>query len=96
MWITIMAFAQPATFDEQWDDERVKSYLNRQAPAGENADFNALYVAYKHMRPADFARFLVFFKAEGRNVNALNAQGKSFLSLVQEHPTSVDFVALLQ
>jgi hypothetical protein len=48
------------------------------------------------MRPADFARFLVFFKAEGRNVNALSAQGKSFLSLVQEHPTSVDFVTTLK
>lgn len=33
-----MAFAQPATFNEHWSDERVKSYLNRQAPAGENAD----------------------------------------------------------
>ena len=58
-----MAFTQPANFNEEWSDERVKSYLNHQAPDGDNPDFNVLYVAYKHMRAADFARFLVFFKA---------------------------------
>lgn len=91
-----MAFAQPATFNEHWSDERVKSYLNRQAPAGENADFNALYIAYKHMRPADFERFLTFFKAEGRDVNAKNAQGITFLELVQQHAHAHEFVALLK
>ncbi|HQV22519.1 MAG: PA4642 family protein [Moraxellaceae bacterium] len=90
-----MAFAQPATFNEQWSDERVKSYLNRQAPTGENADFNALYIAYKHMRPADFERFLVFFKADGRDVNAKNAQGLTFAELIKQHPHAREFVALL-
>lgn len=90
-----MAFNQPATFDEQWDDERVKSYLNRQAPCGENADFNALYIAYKHMRPADFARFLVFFKAENRDIHAQNTQGQRFIDLVQTHANSSEFIQLL-
>ena len=45
-----MAFTQPANFNEEWSDERVKSYLNHQAPDGDNPDFNVLYVAYKHMR----------------------------------------------
>ena len=58
-----MAFNQPATFNELWSDERIKGYLHRQPPVGENADFNALYNAYKHMRATDFERFLVFFTA---------------------------------
>lgn len=90
-----MAFTQPTTFNEEWTDERVKSYLNRQAPSGENSDFNALYVAYKHMRATDFARFLVFFKADNRDLNASNAQGKSFLELIKEHPNASEFVEIL-
>ncbi len=90
-----MAFNQPATFDELWSDERVKGYLHHQPPAGENADFNALYNAYKHMRATDFERFLVFFTAEGRDIHALNPDGKTLLDLMKTHPGSLDFVTLL-
>lgn len=90
-----MAFTQPAKFGEEWNDERVKGYLNRLPPVGENADFNVLYTAYKHMRANDFERFLVFFIAEGRDVNAVNRDGKSLLTLAQEHPTSHEFVTVL-
>ena len=90
-----MAFNQPATFDELWSDERVKGYLHHQPPAGENADFNALYNAYKHMRATDFERFLVFFAAEGRDIHALNPDGKTLLDLMKTHPVSLDFVTLL-
>lgn len=93
--VLIMAFTQPATFDELWSDERVKSYLLRQPPVGEDADFNVLYTAYKHMRANDFARFVDFFLAEGRDLHAKNANGKSLLELVKEHPESNAFVVLL-
>lgn len=93
--VLIMAFTQPATFDELWSDERVKSHLLHQPPAGENADFNALYTAYKHMRASDFARFIDFFLAEGRDLHAKNSNGKSLLELVKEHPESNAFVVLL-
>ena len=90
-----MAFNQPATFDELWSDERVKGYLHHQPPAGENADFNALYNAYKHMRATDFERFLACFAAEGRDIHALNPDRKTLLDLVKDHPTSSAFVELL-
>lgn len=90
-----MALTQPAKFGEEWNDERVKSYLNRQPPAGESADFNVLYNAYKHMRANDFERFLVYFLAEGRDINAQNPDGKTMLDLAKEHPTSAEFVAVL-
>jgi hypothetical protein len=90
-----MALTQPAKFGEEWNDDRVKSYLNRLPPDGVNADFNVLYTAYKHMRANDFERFLVFFLAEGRDINACNPEGKTLLDLVREHPTSAEFVAVL-
>ncbi len=90
-----MALTQPAKFGEEWNDDRVKGYLNRLPPEGVSADFNVLYTAYKHMRANDFERFLVFFLAEGRDVNAKNSDGKTLLDLAKEHPSSNEFVTVL-
>lgn len=91
-----MSVSQPARFGEDWSDERVAGYLNRQAPAGTDADFHALHTAYKHMRAEDFARFLNVFKSAGRRVDARNPQGNSLLDLVAAHPASAAFAHLLQ
>lgn len=90
-----MALSQPARFGEDWSDERVRGYLDREPPAGENADFHVLLTAYKHMRVDDFARFLVHFRAAGRDVAARNRDGRSLLDLVREHPQSAGFAQLL-
>lgn len=91
-----MGVSQPARFGEDWSDERVKGYLNREAPAGENPDFHALHTAYKHMRPHDFERFVAFFRAAGRDVDAPNAHGLSLLDIVRTHPRASDFVKILE
>ncbi|MEL0028120.1 MAG: PA4642 family protein [Perlucidibaca sp.] len=90
-----MSVSQPAKFGESWSDDRVRGYLDRQPPAGTDADFHALYTAYKHMREEDFERFLGYFKAAGRQVSARDPQGRSLLDIVREHPQSQGFVALL-
>lgn len=91
-----MALSQPARFGEDWSDERVKGYLNHLPPAGESADFHALYNAYKHMRAFDFERFLGYFVAAGRDLKARDANGKTLLELVQQHPSAADIAALLE
>lgn len=91
-----MSVSQPARFGEDWSDERVAGYLNRQPPAGTDADFHALHTAYKHMRPEDFARFLDVFKSAGRRVDARDPQGRTLLDLVTTHPASAEFARLLQ
>jgi hypothetical protein len=91
-----MALSQPARFGEDWSDERVKGYLNRQAPDGDNADFHVLYTAYKHMRAFDFERFVGFFLAAGRDLNARNSDGMTLLELVRQHPAAADIVAILE
>ena len=90
-----MALSQPTTFNEEWNDERIHSYLNRQAPVGENADFNVLYVAYKHMRPTDYERFLTAFSAQGRDLHATNGQGLTISQLISQHPSSTEFLDVL-
>ena len=35
-----MALSQPATFNEEWSDERVFAYLTQLPPEGVNGDFH--------------------------------------------------------
>ena len=91
-----MALSQPARFGEEWSDERIQGYLGTLPPAGVNADFHVLYNAYKHMRADDFARFLDYFKAAGRDVSARDPQGHTLLDLVSRYPKAAEFARLLQ
>jgi hypothetical protein len=91
-----MAFNQPATFNEEWPDQRVFSFLNHMPPDGVDADFHVLYDAYKHMRPFDYERLLVKFKALGRNVNAVDNQGRTLAQVIAAHPSqNSQFLELL-
>lgn len=91
-----MGVTQPARFGEDWSDERVKGYLDREPVAGESADFHVLMTAYKHMRPNDFERFVAFFLAAGRDLDARNAADLTLLDIVRTHPRAGDFVKVLE
>ena len=91
-----MAFSQPATFNEEWSDERVFAYLNHLPPEGTSADFHVLYNAYKHMRPHDFELLLTQFVADGRDINATNPQGQLIHEVIAQFPRhSAEFLAVL-
>lgn len=81
-----MALSQPATFNEEWSDERVFAYLDQLPPSGVNADFHVLYHAFKHMRSYDYERLLTKFVAEGRDLNATNPEGKRIHEVIAEFP----------
>lgn len=91
-----MALSQPAKFGEEWSDDRIRGYLDRQPPAGVDADFHVLHTAYKHMRAYDFERFVAFFLEAGRRVDATDENGKTLLDLAREHDLSTEFVAILE
>lgn len=85
--------SQPQVTDEVWDDDRVKSFLNMQPLSG-NADHHVLLRAYRGMRPDDFARFLVFFTAAGRDIDAADAGGRTLWEIISKHRQGADFIAL--
>ncbi|MFZ5560418.1 MAG: PA4642 family protein [Pseudomonadota bacterium] len=91
-----MGVTQPARFGEDWSDERVRGYLERQPPAGENADFHVLMTAYKHMRAHDFERFIGFFRDAGRDLDARGTAGRTLLEIVRDHAKAADFVKILE
>ncbi len=91
-----MAFNQPATFNEEWSDQRIFAFLNQLPPEGVDADFHVLYGAYKHMRPFDYERLLVKFKELGRRVDAQDNQGRTLAQVISAHPSqNVEFLELL-
>jgi ankyrin repeat protein len=81
---------------EVFDDERIKTFLQFQPPAGVNADFHLLEKAYRGMKAENFVTFLGFFKAEGRDINAKNPQGKTLLELASEHRHGGDYTKALK
>ncbi|TCO76244.1 PA4642 family protein [Chromatocurvus halotolerans] len=81
--------------DEVWDDARVRSFLDVRSHSGDSDDFHCLLRAYQSMREGDFRRFLVFFTADGRDVNATSAAGETVLSIVKEHRLGGGFAAAL-
>ncbi|OUY07726.1 PA4642 family protein [Acinetobacter populi] len=91
-----MAVSQPATFNEEWSDDRVFAYLNQLPPQGVNADYHVLYNAFKHMRSFDFERLLTKFVADGRDVNAKNPQGQTIADVIAQYPSqSTAFLEVL-
>lgn len=91
-----MALSQPATFNEEWSDERVFAYLTQLPPEGVNADFHVLYHAFKHMRPFDYERLLTKFVADGRDIHATNPEGQQMQDIIATFPRQKDgFLAIL-
>ena len=79
---------QIATRDEEWSDERLKTFLSVEPPESLPADYNILLRAYRGMTAEVFARFLPFFNEAGKNINEKLENGSTFLDLVLQHRRS--------
>lgn len=80
---------------EVFDDDRIRAFLDLQPPAGVDADFHVLEKAYRGMNAENFATFLGFFIAAGRNVQARNREGQTLLEIIACHQRAEDYIAAL-
>ena len=80
---------------EVFDDERVKSFLNFQAPAGVSTDYHLLEKAYRGMNIDNFVTFLEFFKQAGYDLDATNPDGLTLKQLVGAHGHGADYAQAL-
>lgn len=80
---------------ETFDDERIKTFLDTQAPKGVDADYHCLEIAYRGMHQENFATFVTFFKEAGRNFNAVGPEGKTIAQTISQHRNSADYLELL-
>ena len=81
---------------EHFDDERIKTFFNYEAYGNTNPDYHLLEKAYRGMKADNFATFLTFFIADGRDINVKNPQGLSFLQTLKRHRSAVDYIASLE
>lgn len=81
--------------DEQRSDDQLRFFLGVQPPAGVEADFHVLEIAYRNMKPDEFERFIGFFKAEGRNVQAKNPAGETIAQVLTQHRLGTAYIAVL-
>jgi len=77
---------------ENFDDERIKSFLLAEAPTGVSEDFHVLEKAYRSMIPENFATFVTFFIDAGRDINATNPEGNTLLSIVKTHRHGEEYI----
>lgn len=70
---------------EELTDEQIKRNLFAQ-PFGEGSvDFQLLMRGYRSLREDDFVRFIAFFVAEGRDVNAVDEKNQTLLDIISTH-----------
>ena len=80
---------------EVFDDERVKSFLDFQAPNGVSTDYHLLEKAYRGMNIDNFATFLSFFVQAGHDLDATNPEGHTLAQIAQQHGHGADYVNAL-
>ncbi|UZE96120.1 PA4642 family protein [Alkalimarinus alittae] len=88
--------SQPKTVDEDWSDERVKAFLALQPLDDTHPDYHVMIKAYHYMVAFDFERFITFFVAEGRDINATDENGKTILDLISMHGSSTAYAEILE
>ena len=78
--------------DPVWGEERIREFLDLQAPAGQNADFHKLQKAYQSMRAEDFDTFVGFFVEAGGDLQAKNQMGQSIVETISDHRYSQPYL----
>jgi ankyrin repeat protein len=81
---------------EVFDDARVKSFLDYQAPTGVSTDFHLLEKAYRGMNIDNFATFLTFFIQAGHDLNATNPDGHTLAQIASQHGHGGDYADALK
>ena len=84
-----------AVEDEQRTDEQLRFFLGVRPPAGVDADFHVLEIAYRNMKPDEFALFIGFFREAGRNVQAKNPAGETIADVLRQHRCGAEYLAVL-
>ena len=81
--------------DEVWTDDRVRSFLSVTSYDEVAQDFHMLLKAYQSMRESDFEKFVGYFCAENRDINARNPHGETVLDIVSQHRNSTGYAGVL-
>ncbi len=82
--------------DEVLNEDRIRQFLDLEAPEGENPDFHRLQKAYRGMPAQYFETFVELFVNAGGNINARSSLGETLLQHIQQHRHSKDYLDILK
>lgn len=88
--------SQPKVTDEDWSDERVKSFLALKPRDETHPDYFVVVRAYQSMVLEDFRRFVAFFSDAGRSINEPGPDGRTIFDVVSEHGRSQRYADCLK
>jgi hypothetical protein len=80
---------------EFFDHDRIKSFFDYESRDTENADFHLLEKAYRGMIAENFGTFVSFFLEAGKDINAKNSAGETFLQAIKGHRQSEEYITTL-
>jgi hypothetical protein len=81
---------------ERFSDERVREFLEVVPVGDTHPDYLALERAYRGMVAENFATFVDFFVAEGKNINQTNPEGKTFAQVIASHRHGAPYLEALK
>lgn len=81
---------------ENFDDARIRGFLNVEHQAGVSRDYRVLERAYRGMIAENFATFVTMFKEEGLDINATNAEGETFLQVISRQRHAQEYIDALK
>lgn len=76
---------------EFFDDARIKSFLIYAAQDDQDPSFYLLERAYRGMIAENFASFITFFVEAGKDINATNQYGETFLETIKGHTAGEEY-----
>lgn len=82
--------------EEVLSEEQIRGFLLTAPPSGLSADYNCIEKAYRGMVARDFARFIEFFVASGRDINAQNEYHQTMLDVIVRHAEAGDYAEILR
>lgn len=82
-------------FGGDWSEQQLREFMQVDSHDGTDSDHIALIRAYRHMVPATFAQFVALFAREGRNLGAVDLQGRSAAEVMASHVQGKEYADIL-
>jgi hypothetical protein len=76
-------------------DAQIKLFLDFEPVDATSPSLHKLIKAYRGLRVDDFARFLVFFKEAGHDLDGKDEHGNDFVTLIKDQRNADEYIDLI-
>jgi len=76
-------------------DAQIKLFLDFEPVDATSPSLHKLIKAYRGLRVDDFARFLVFFKEAGYDLDGKDEHGNDFVTMIKDQRNAEEYIELI-